>query len=55
VIARDGAEWLTTLGRINAGQADLVLIIVGVQDGDGIAIGDLDHGAGEVSAYPTTR
>lgn len=35
------------LGRIDAGQADLILLAV-LQDGDGVAVGDADDPAGKV-------
>lgn len=42
-----GAEVLMALRRINAGQPDLVLLAV-LEDGDGVAVGDADHLAGDV-------
>ena len=43
-----GAEVLAALGAIDAGQADLILPAV-LQQGDGVAVGDADDPAGEVS------
>jgi len=35
------------VGGVDAGHANLVLLVVRVQDGDGVAVGDGDDGAGE--------
>jgi hypothetical protein len=35
---RAGSERLFSLWRANAGQADLVLLVLGVEDGDGVAV-----------------
>jgi len=40
-------EGLRLLGGVDAGDADLVLLVVCVQDGDGVAVRDRDDGAGE--------
>ncbi|MDQ3796319.1 MAG: hypothetical protein M3294_01750 [Pseudomonadota bacterium] len=37
-------KWLTALRRMNPGEADLVLLIAGVLDSDGVAVGNPDAG-----------
>ena len=41
------AEGLSLLGGIDAGEPDLVLFMVGVEDGDRVAVGYRDDGTGE--------
>jgi hypothetical protein len=42
-----GAEGLFALGRINAGEADLVLLELRIQYGQSVAISDLGNAAAE--------
>jgi hypothetical protein len=37
---------LRLLGRIDAGEPDLVLLAVGIEHGDRVAVGHAHHGAG---------
>jgi len=39
------SEWLALLRRINPGDADSMLHLVGVQDGDRVAVGNAYNGA----------
>ena len=39
------AEWLALLGRVDPCDADSVLHLVGIEDGDRVAVGNLDDGA----------
>ena len=41
------AERLAFLGCVDPGQADFVLLEAGVEQGDGVAVGDRDDAAGE--------
>ena len=41
------AEWLSLLGRVDALEANLVLLAVGIEHGYRVAISNADHAAGQ--------
>lgn len=47
VLARDHAEGLLFLRRMDSGQTEFVLLQIGVEDGDCVAVADTDDPAGE--------
>ena len=48
MLFRAVAVRLAALGRVDAGQPDPVLLVGGVEDGEGIAVGDADDFAEEI-------
>jgi hypothetical protein len=47
VLLRTLPEWLRLLWSVDSLKANFVLLVVGVQDGDGIAIGNTNDTAGQ--------
>ena len=48
MLARHISERLCFLWRVDAGQAHLVLHVLCIEHGDGVAVAETDHGAGEL-------
>ena len=51
-IIRHSIKHLLPLGRVDAREPNLVLVISGVEDDDRVAVGDADDAALEVQEHP---
>jgi hypothetical protein len=45
MLLRALTEWLSLLGRVDTGEADLVLLLVAVEQGDRVAVSDTHDAA----------